>query len=75
MNKKNTLISDAMSLSVSERIELVEDLWDSIAEVPENVELTEEQKLILEERLESYHKKPESGSPWEEVKKRIGRRN
>ena len=44
--KRNFSASDVMELSVAERIELVEDLWDSIAEVPESVELTEEQKKI-----------------------------
>jgi putative addiction module component (TIGR02574 family) len=69
--KRNFSASDVMELSVAERIELVEDLWDSIAEVPESVELTEEQKKTLSERLNAYHKNPDDGSPWDEVKKRI----
>lgn len=60
-----------MDLGVAERIELVEDLWDSIAEVPEKVELTAEQKKVLDERLEAYHRNPNEGSPWEVVKERI----
>ena len=32
---KSINISDAMDLTVAQRIELVEDLWDSIAEMPE----------------------------------------
>ena len=63
--------SDMMSLSVAERIELVEDLWDSIAEVPESVELSEEDKTLLSSRLDAYHKDPGAGSPWSEVKARI----
>jgi len=69
--KRNISASDVMELSVAERIELVEDLWDTIAEVPEIVELTEEQKRVLDERLEAYHKNPDAGSPWEDVKNRI----
>jgi putative addiction module component (TIGR02574 family) len=69
--KRSISASDVMELSVAERIELVEDLWDTIAEVPEIVELTEEQKRVLDERLEAYHKNPDAGSPWEEVKNRI----
>jgi len=64
-------ISDVMELSIAERIELVEDVWDTISEVPESVKLTQEQKEILDERLEAYHKNPDAGSPWEDVKKRI----
>jgi len=33
----------------------VEDIWDTIAEKTELVELTEEEKKIIDERLEAYH--------------------
>lgn len=64
-------LADMMKLSVAERIELVEDLWDSIAEFPESVDLSEEDKALLSSRLESYHKDPNVGSPWNDVKARI----
>jgi putative addiction module component (TIGR02574 family) len=64
-------ISDLLELSMSERIQLVEDLWDSIATVPEAVSLTEAQKEELDRRLDAYHKNPDAGSPWESVKERI----
>ena len=64
-------ISDLLELSISERIQLVEDLWDSIATVPEGVSLTEAQKEELDRRLDAYHKNPDAGSPWESVKERI----
>ena len=65
------LSKDFISLSVSERIRLVEDIWDSIREVPEAVELTEEEKEELDKRLEAYHQNPGDGSPWMMVKERI----
>ena len=34
--------ADILNLSVSERIQLVQDIWDSIAEVPDSVPLTDE---------------------------------
>lgn len=64
-------ISDLLDLSISERIQLVADLWDSIATVPEAVSLTEAQKEELDRRLDAYHKNPDAGSPWESVKERI----
>jgi putative addiction module component (TIGR02574 family) len=67
-------ISDLLELSISERIQLVEDLWDSIATVPEAVMLTEAQKEELDRRLDAYHKNPDAGSPWESVKERIRKR-
>ena len=67
--------ADVMSLSVPERIQLVEDIWDSIAEVPETVPLTEDQKAELDRRLDAYHRNPDEGSPWGMVRERIrGRR-
>jgi len=60
-----------LSLSVPERIQLVEDIWDSIAAVPEALGLTEEQKAELDRRLEAYHQNPDEGSPWEMVRERI----
>lgn len=63
--------ADFLSLSVPERIILVEDIWDSVSEVPDAVILTEDQKMELDRRLDAYHKNPGEGSPWGEVKARI----
>lgn len=71
----NTLAKiDVLSLSVSERIQLVADIWDTIAEVPEKVDLSDEQKQELDNRLVAYHQNPDAGSPWEVVRERIRRR-
>lgn len=66
-----THISDILELSVSERILAVEDIWDSIAEVPDSISLSKAQRKELDKRLEAYRKNPDAGSPWEEVKARI----
>lgn len=63
--------ANVMNLSVPERIQLVEDIWDSIAEVPEAVPLTDEQKGELDRRLDAYHRDPGEGSPWGMVRERI----
>ena len=63
--------ADALKLSVPERIELVGDIWDSIAAVPEAVPLSEAQKQELGMRLEAHRRDPRAGSPWEEVKARL----
>jgi len=60
---------------VPERIQLVEDIWDTIAEVPEQVGLSDGQKAELDRRLDAHHRNPEEGAPWPEVRERIkGRR-
>ncbi|MDZ8263654.1 addiction module protein [Nostoc sp. ChiQUE01b] len=63
---------DISELSIAERIQLAEDLWDSILEQQEELPLSSTQQQELDRRLENYEKNPTSGSSWEEVKKRLG---
>lgn len=72
---KKPTATDLLNLSIPERIQLVEDLWDTIAAEADAVELTEEDKKIIDERLEAYHKNPALGSPWEDVFKRLQVKN
>ena len=68
---KKITAADTLELSLPERIQLVEDIWDTIAEEADSLELTEDEKRIIDERLDAYHKNPDLGSPWNEVFKRI----
>ena len=68
---KKITATDTLSLSIPERIQLVEDIWDTIAAESDSIELTDEEKKIIDERLEAYHRNPDLGSPWEDVFKRI----
>lgn len=65
--------AEIMELPVADRIQLVEDIWDSIAATPQAVPLTPEQTEELERRLAAYHRDPSAGSPWEEVRDRVRR--
>jgi putative addiction module component (TIGR02574 family) len=66
-----TNIADLLELSVSERLILVEDLWDSIAQVPEAIALTESQREELDRRIEAHRKNPDAVLPWEEIRARV----
>lgn len=68
---KTVSVSDILSLSIPERIHLVEAIWDSIVEVPEAVELSDTQRRELDKRLTAFEKNPLAGSPWSEVRARI----
>jgi len=70
----NVARKDILNLSIAERIELIGDIWDSIAEVPEAVGLTEVQKTELDRRLEAHRKDPNGGVPWPVVRDRIAKR-
>ncbi len=71
----STKTADILELSIAERIQMVEDIWDSIAAVPEAVPVSEDQKKELDRRLEAYHRNPDLGSPWVEVRERIRSRS
>jgi putative addiction module component (TIGR02574 family) len=59
-------------LLLAERIQLVEDLWDSIARSQEQeLPVPEWQKAELRRRRQEYLKNPESVKPWSEVKRSI----
>ena len=61
---------DFTKLSVAERIQLAEDLWDSIPEAAD-IPLTEPQKAELDRRLEDLEQHPDAGEPWEIVRARL----
>jgi len=63
--------TDTLVLSIQERIQLVEDIWDTIAEDVSCIDLSPEEKELIDERLEKYHQNPQLGSPWEDVVQRI----
>jgi putative addiction module component (TIGR02574 family) len=68
---KKVSITDVLELSPAERILLVEEIWDSIANVPEAVELSDAQREELDRRLTAYRANPNAGDPWDVVKARI----
>ncbi len=58
-------------LSPSEKLQLVEDLWDDLAATPEGVPVHDWQKDELARRKANLLNNPSSGLSWEEVKRRI----
>ncbi len=58
-------------LTVEERLELLDRLWDSLVDTPERIPLTDAQKEELDRRLDDFERDPSIGIPWDEVRKRI----
>jgi putative addiction module component (TIGR02574 family) len=58
-------------LSQSEKILLVEQLWDSIRSDAEENPLTAAQQAELDRRLADYELHPEEGDSWDNAKARI----
>lgn len=64
--------AEYMKLSVSERIQLVEDIWDSIAtETPESIVLSQAQKMELDRRVAAHRADPSTAVPWEQVRSKL----
>ena len=57
-------------LSVAERIQLVGEIWDSIAE-EKTPGLTEYEKEVLDERMRTFDSALERGITWEEILERV----
>ncbi|MFL5804835.1 MAG: addiction module protein [Roseiflexaceae bacterium] len=68
------MVVDISQLSVAERIQLVEDLWDSLTTTPEAIPVTQAQRDELDRRLQAHHDNPSQGASWEQVKTSIKRR-
>jgi putative addiction module component (TIGR02574 family) len=56
------------NLSISEKILLVEEIWDSIAKDEKSFDLTDSQKNIIKERSNSFKVNPTIGRSWEEIR-------
>ena len=67
----NAEFTQIFELTLSEKLQILEDLWDSIALAPEQIPVLDWQKEELERRKVSYLQNPDSGSSWEVAKERI----
>ena len=61
-------MDDIRRMSVSERIQLVEDIWDTIAESNQDLPLTSAQETELDRRLQQYSRNPRAGRSWETIR-------
>lgn len=67
-------LNEIASLSIEDRLFLVQAIWDSIAAEQAYPELTEAQKRELDARIKDFEMNPDNGLSWEEVKASIKRR-
>ena len=67
-------LDQILNLSVEERIQLVEAIWDSIADHPESLAVTEAQRAELDRRLAAHHKDPGATRPWSQVHDELKRK-
>ncbi len=68
------MAGDLHTLSIDERIQLVEDIWDSIAADQAALPLTDEQRVELDRRLDAYETDNIKGREASEVVKALKKR-
>jgi putative addiction module component (TIGR02574 family) len=67
-------LKEILKLSVSERVQLAEDIWDSIVASPETLPVTDAQKRELVLRRDAHAKDPASTKSWEEVRANLDKK-
>lgn len=67
-------IEEILNLAVKERLELIEEIWDSIATHPEAVPLTAAQRKELDRRRREHRRDPSLARPWSQVHNQLKRR-
>ena len=66
------LLAKALKLSPSDRLQLIEALWDTLSE--EDIPVTPEERALLDARLADLEANPGDQSPWSDVKARLEQR-
>ena len=66
-----SLPPEIRTLPVAQRLVLVEEIWNSIAEDEASFELSDAHKTELDRRLQKHEADPERGVLWKEVKQRL----
>lgn len=67
----NISVAEILALPVQERINLVELIWESVAAVPQAIEVSPEVKAELAARLVEFESDPEAGYSWDQVKDKL----
>jgi putative addiction module component (TIGR02574 family) len=62
-----TVLTEVDSWPVEDRIRLVQEVWDRIADQGREPKLSDEFKAELDRRLAAHQANPEAAIPWEEV--------
>jgi len=68
---KSQIQREVLHLSVEDRLELAEAIWESVETAPQQPPIPEWQRQILDESIAADDADPEAGSSWQEVKRRI----
>ena len=63
---------EILRLSVAERLEWIQQIWDTIPDASGDYPVPEEHERIVADRLASHARHPNATLTWAEVRKRAG---
>jgi putative addiction module component (TIGR02574 family) len=75
MKIMSVAIEEILNLGVKERLELIDEIWDSLAAHPDAVPLTVAQRKELDRRKRVHKQDPSAAKPWSEVHRTLEERN
>ena len=67
----NSVLKEALSLSVADRLRLLGEVWDSLAAMPE---VTDAQRKELARRRRAHARNPSAARSWRQVRSRLEHR-
>ena len=70
----STVRKEIQSLSVADRLQLLEEIWDSLIDTPEAVPVTDAQHKELARRRRAHARNPSATKSWAQVRARLRRR-
>jgi putative addiction module component (TIGR02574 family) len=68
------IIESFRKLPPTEKIRLVQQLWDEIADEAAHLPLTGAQRRLLDERIDEHETNPDDVEPWEQARDEILRK-
>jgi putative addiction module component (TIGR02574 family) len=70
----STVRKEIQSLSVADRLQLLEEIWDSLIDMPEAVPVTDAQRKELARRRRAHARNPSAAKSWAQIRARLRRR-
>ena len=63
-------VDQVLNLPPGDRLDLMDQIWESLAQNPELIPVPEEDRQLLERRLESYRAAPDKVVSWDSIRGR-----
>ena len=70
----SSILKNILTLGVADRLQLLGEIWDSLAATPEAIRVTDAQRKDLARRRRAHARNPSAAKSWEEVRAKLERR-